>query len=103
MRNLSVEAYELMAEDHVVGLFFETPFCGTCQLAEQLLNLTFQALDSRNAPTYMCRAGEWKDYLSKWQIESVPCLMFVKNGRVLEKIYAFESVTKLYQLYQRYS
>lgn len=103
MKDLSVEAYELMAEDGAVGLFFKTPFCGTCQLAEQLLSITFQALDSRSVPTYECRAGEWKEYLNKWHIESVPCLIFIKNESILEKIYAFESVTKLYQFYQRYS
>ncbi|GGE48375.1 thioredoxin-like protein YusE [Pullulanibacillus camelliae] len=102
MKDLSVEAYETMSEDGVVGLFFKTPFCGTCQLAEQLLNLTFQALDGKGTPTYMCRAGEWEEYLSEWRIESVPCLIFVKDGQVLEKLYAFESVTKLYQLYQHY-
>jgi len=33
----------------------------------------------------------------------VPCLIFERNGRVLEKMYAIESVSKLFEQYQKFT
>jgi thioredoxin-like negative regulator of GroEL len=34
---------------------------------------------------------------NKFEIESVPCLLIIKDGEVLEMIYAFRSVPFLYE------
>jgi thioredoxin-like negative regulator of GroEL len=31
------------------------------------------------------------------EIESVPCLIFIKNGEIVDTIYAFQSVPYLYE------
>ena len=101
MEELSFSDYQTQSFKDI-ALFFKTPFCGTCQLAEQLLELTFQSMDGQPLPTFICRAEEWQTLIHEWQIASVPCLVFIKGQQVVEKLYAFESVTKLYQLYKTY-
>ncbi|WP_085522846.1 thioredoxin domain-containing protein [Tuberibacillus sp. Marseille-P3662] len=88
-------------EEQTLPLLFETPFCQTCQLAKKMIGLTEQAL-SRKVTTYVCRASEWEALVNEWKIESVPCLVFVRNHQFIKKVYAIESVTKLYQLYEQY-
>ena len=31
----------------------------------------------------------------KWEVESVPCLVFIEEGAIVNKIYAFQSVPYL--------
>ncbi|GGH75244.1 thiol-disulfide isomerase/thioredoxin [Pullulanibacillus pueri] len=102
MDELAIEAYKTNKPKGTHVLFFKTPFCGTCQLAEQLLTLTLETMNGKALPTFICRAEEWQAYIEEWQVESVPCLVFIKDGHVMQKLYAFESVTKLYELYKKY-
>lgn len=87
---------ELIKESEVRGLqeailFLHTPLCGTCKMAGQFLQIVEQipdvpeilALDLNLAPNM---AKEWK-------IESVPCLLIIKDSNVTDKMYAFKSVT----------
>jgi len=102
METLSMESYEKLSAVSVRVLFFTTPMCGTCQLAREMLKICLASLPNP-LPTYECRINEWKPYVQKWQIESVPCLIFERNGRVLEKMYAIESVSKLFEQYQKFT
>lgn len=77
-------------------IFFYTPMCGTCNLARQFINI----LEKLESPPKIYEAdinffnGET---VAKWQIESVPCLAIIKDGNIIDKLYAFESVTKIYE------
>ncbi|MBM7646414.1 thioredoxin-like negative regulator of GroEL [Scopulibacillus daqui] len=77
------------------GLFFVSPFCGTCQLAEQMLNIAIEAAEP-DFPVYKCRVSEWPETVAKLKVKSVPCLAIIKNNSKKLQVYAFESVTKLY-------
>lgn len=102
MEFLTMEKYENRATDSVQVLLFTTPLCGTCQLAKEMVTLCLASL-KKGLPTYECRVTDWQPYVQKWKITSVPCLLFEKNGEVLETVYAIESVPKIYKLYQEYS
>jgi thiol-disulfide isomerase/thioredoxin len=39
----------------------------------------------------------YPELAEKFQIESVPCLLFIKDGEMVEMIYAFNSVPFLYE------
>ena len=73
-------------------LYFYTPLCGTCQVASRMLlvveQLTDVALGKMNLNFF-------PDLAQSFSIESVPCLIFLKNGQPEETIYAFHSVPYL--------
>lgn len=77
-------------------IYLYTPMCGTCQMAGKMLTVVDELLKEsaiRKADlNYMPTLAE------QWNIESVPCLLFVQNGNVTEKIYAFHSVPYLLEI-----
>ncbi|WP_096188685.1 thioredoxin family protein [Evansella halocellulosilytica] len=76
-------------------IYFFTPMCGTCKLAHHFLTIV-ERLEM--IPTiYTVDLNYVKSFADKWQIKSVPCLVYVHNGEVINKLYRFESVTNVYQ------
>lgn len=73
-------------------LYFYTPLCGTCQVAGRMLEIVNQMVDveigKMNLNFYPGLAVEYA-------IESVPSLLFIRAGEVVETIYAFRSVPYL--------
>lgn len=80
--------------------FFISPLCGTCQLAEKMVKIVNELLPSMSL--YKCNVNAMPELVAHWQVESVPCLLLIKNGEVLEKIYAFRDVHFLYKLLSEY-
>lgn len=87
-------------QENAILLFF-TPFCGTCQLAERMLSITLEAKDDA-VPAYKCHVSEFQDEVEKWLIESVPCILFIQKGHLVKKLYAIESVSNLFSLYDEF-
>ncbi|MFA9556200.1 thioredoxin family protein [Evansella sp. AB-rgal1] len=83
--------------DEPIILFMTTPMCGTCQLARNFL-LVLEKVDNV-PPIYEVDVNYFKSYANSWEIESVPCLLYIL-GNSITKLYAFESVTKIYQFIQ---
>jgi thiol-disulfide isomerase/thioredoxin len=81
-------------------LYIYTPFCGTCQLARKMLE-TLEYIE--NPPTfYTINASLFPNFMQKYQIESVPCLLILNERNLLEKIYAFHSVPFLLEKMRKY-
>ena len=81
---------EAIAGEQVSLIYLYTPLCGTCQVAGKMLAVINELLPSlligKIDLNYM------PDLAEKWEIESVPCLLIFKMGRLEEKVYAFQSV-----------
>lgn len=74
-------------------LYLYTPLCGTCQLASKMLTVAAELM-----PEYtFCKVdlNYMPDIAEEWGIESVPCLAIIREGKLIEKIYAFYSVPYL--------
>jgi thioredoxin-like negative regulator of GroEL len=80
-------------ENKSTGLvYFYTPLCGTCQVASKMLlvveNMVKVDIGKMNLNYYA-------DLAKEFAVESVPCLLLVRQGNVTETIYAFHSVPYL--------
>ncbi|MCD5325187.1 MULTISPECIES: thioredoxin family protein [Pontibacillus] len=82
------------SENDVDFLFIHSPFCGTCHLARKMLE-TVEAI--KEVPLSELNAAVHPDFMWEYQIESVPCLLILRKGTTLEKLYAFHSVPYLYE------
>ncbi|MBS4195246.1 thioredoxin family protein [Lederbergia citri] len=91
---------EMIEQQETSILYFYTPLCGTCQVAGKMLSVVeqmFPKLSFGKADlNYVPEMSEL------FAIESVPCLIILKEGKVQEKIYAFQSVPYLHELISRY-
>lgn len=80
-------------------LYLFTPICGTCQVASRMLTVV-QELE----PTVELAKSDVnyiRELAEMFQVESVPCLLIFNKGELEEKIYAFQSVPYLLELFRR--
>ncbi|HEX6923438.1 MAG TPA: thioredoxin family protein [Bacillales bacterium] len=95
-----VEPEELKIDKGTKLIFFHTPLCGTCTEARKMLNIALEAV-SAEIPAYACDLNFSPGLAERWKIESVPCLLLFTDGTITERVYAFRSVSDLYQLLQK--
>jgi thioredoxin 1 len=77
-----------------VAVFFYTPLCGTCKLGERMLQVTTEL--NLNVNIKRVNLNYSPELAAEWEIQSVPCLLLLKNGEEIKKIFAFQSVDYLY-------
>jgi thioredoxin-like negative regulator of GroEL len=63
--------------------------CGTCQVASKMLQVIEQLVELDMGKMNL---NFYPDLAKEFEIESVPCLLFVDAGKVRETLYAFQSV-----------
>lgn len=80
-------------DHHTTGLvYFYTPLCGTCQVASKMLQVIAELVDFEIGKMNL---NFFPEVAKNFEVESVPCLLFIKEGQVIETIYAFHSVPYL--------
>jgi thioredoxin-like negative regulator of GroEL len=82
--------------DCTAAVLFYTPFCGTCQIAERMLEIVHAA--GVNVKLYKANINFTPKLRDEWQISSVPCLVLLQDGKPLRLEYAMRSVDHIYNL-----
>lgn len=75
-------------------VFVHSPFCGTCRIARKML-LAVEEMAGEELITEI-NAIVHPSFMQDYKIESVPCLLIIERGEVIERIYAFRSVAYIY-------
>ncbi|WP_373231514.1 thioredoxin family protein [Cohnella sp.] len=75
------------------ALFVHTPLCGTCKAVRRMLEVATEIVP--DIPIMAANVNHMPDMAQKFQIESVPCLMFKRKDGTWHKQYRFPSVTEL--------
>ena len=78
------------------AILFITVLCGTCKLAERMLDIVLATSIQTEIRTLNINyAPKLRD---AWKISSVPCLVILQNGEPAQFEYAMHSVDHLYRL-----
>jgi thioredoxin 1 len=96
MNEWTIEQWnEALHSGEKVAFYLYTPMCGTCAVASKMMEVIVQLLpDLQVGKANINFLGSLPiDY----QVESVPCLLIAEHGKVIQKIYAFQSVPYLYE------
>ena len=80
-------------------VYFYTPLCGTCQVASRMLQIIQELVTIEMGKMNL---NFHPDLAKTHAIESVPCLLFIKDGQVTEILYAFHSVPYLLEKIKEY-
>ena len=83
-------------EENLTAYYLYTSMCGTCAVASKMLDVVEQLLP--DLPIGKANINFTGTLPFDLQIESVPCLVIAKEGKITNKIYAFKSVPYLYDL-----
>jgi thioredoxin-like negative regulator of GroEL len=94
MEEWSAKELEKWGKEGSVAVFFYTPLCGTCKLGERMLQVITES--NPDLPVKKVNLNYSPELAEKWEIQSVPCLLLLKNGEEQKKIFAFQSVGYLY-------
>ncbi|MFS0576509.1 thioredoxin family protein [Sporosarcina sp. 179-K 3D1 HS] len=73
--------------------YLYTPMCGTCAVASKMMEVV--AAMKPALPIGKADLNYEQSLAVDYEIESVPCLLIQKDGRIEHKIYAFHSVPYL--------
>ena len=76
------------------AILFTSPLCGTCKVAERMLEIVAHL--GVPAQLYKANINFTPYFREQWQIRSIPALILIKNGKVIEQIYAMNSVDFVY-------
>ncbi|MTD31774.1 thioredoxin family protein [Planomicrobium sp. YIM 101495] len=85
-------------EQRMAMYYLYTPMCGTCQVASRMMDVVTKLVP--DLPVGKANLNFVIEAAEAYEIESVPCLLIVKNGELEKKIYAFQSVPYLYSMIQ---
>jgi len=78
------------------AVLFHTVFCGTCKLAERMLEIVQAA--GTAVPIHKININYSPGLRDAWKISSVPCLVLLDGGRPVRFEYTMRSVDHLYGL-----
>ncbi|MDD9267887.1 thioredoxin family protein [Paenibacillus sp. GCM10023248] len=87
------DKYQEQTESFAVFLF--TPFCGTCQVTERMLDIIMTM--QPGLPLYKSNINFLPQISREWQITSVPCIVIVERGKEKQMLYRMQSVDELYR------
>lgn len=94
LNSTEIEERYARAADAPFAIYFYTPMCGTCGIAEKMLSVIEAA--SPKLPLYKCNINFAPTLAQAWQITSVPCLALITEEAQVHKLYAMRSVPDLY-------
>ncbi|MER2108396.1 MAG: thioredoxin family protein [Solibacillus sp.] len=100
MNEWTREQWEECAErEPLTAFYLYTPMCGTCAVASKMMDVVEQLLP--NVAMGKANLNYTEQLAYDLQIESVPCLIVTRAGKVVDKIYAFQSVPYLYEILKK--
>ncbi|MEK5331495.1 thioredoxin family protein [Lysinibacillus sp. FSL W8-0992] len=100
MEEWSKEQWETAVKSgEKTAFYLYTPMCGTCAVASKMMDIIEQLLPQLKLGKANINFLEQIAY--DFQIESVPCLLVSDRGKVIDKVYAFQSVPFLYELLKK--
>ena len=90
---------EIVNSSDVNVIYGYTSMCATCKLAESFLDLAVQVVPLNVTKSDLNYS---ESFIKQYKIHSVPALLIFKDGTLQEEVYAFESVTKIVEIFKNY-
>jgi thioredoxin-like negative regulator of GroEL len=77
------------------AVYFYSPLCGTCHLAERMLRIALEV--GPCIPIFKININFSPQLMQQWNIQSVPCLCILQEGKLTNKISAIRSVDVVFE------
>jgi thioredoxin-like negative regulator of GroEL len=87
------EIQSALGAKETFALYLYTPLCGTCKVGEKMLQVVYAMNPS--LPLVKSDLNFLPELAQEWEVMSVPCLAIIKEGHLVNKVYALGSVVDL--------
>ncbi|MDR1928926.1 MAG: thioredoxin [Endomicrobium sp.] len=88
---------EVLLSSKLVLVDFWAPWCGPCKMLIPIIEKLSTEYEE-NVKICKINTDENVSLSARFQITSIPCLFFFKNGEILEKIFGFRSENDIKKL-----
>ncbi|MED1857880.1 thioredoxin family protein [Brevibacillus reuszeri] len=92
----AAELHDCIKKEQSFALFVFTPMCGTCKLAERMLEVTSEALPAIVIKKLNINVAH--GLAEQLMITSVPALLLFQKGELVARHFAIQSVAFLYEV-----
>lgn len=100
MQEWTLEQWEHTKKaEPLCAFYLYTPMCGTCMIATKMIEIIHQTLP--DIPMGKANLNFAEQIAYDYKVESVPCLLIAEDGEIREKIYAFQSVSYLFDKFNK--
>ncbi|WP_442604079.1 thioredoxin family protein [Paenibacillus sp. KN14-4R] len=95
MRELALTEIQrkLTTESDVFALFLYSPLCGTCHVAHRMLDVVLMM--EPELPLFKSNINLIPQLCEEWQVTSIPSIVILENGNLVNKFNRMESVERL--------
>ena len=95
----TTELSQLIQSNHRVIIFGYAPICATCEISYRMLRIVQDTLRFKFHSIDLNYHQEWVQH---HQVMSVPALLFIEDGEIVERTYAFKDVAHLYDKLKKF-
>lgn len=95
------EFYEIIKNDSVTVVDFWAPWCGPCKMLAPVLEEV--SLELKNIEFAKINVDEHQEAAGEYGIMSIPTLLVVKNGEILEELTGFRTKEALKEILSKYN
>ena len=88
----------IQAKEHYIVFGYAT-MCKTCDISETMLQVV---TEMRGIDYERLNLNFHKDLIEQFQIRSAPALLLFKNGKLVQEVYAFQSVPYLNEVIDQF-
>lgn len=93
------ETTENINENFTGYVYIYSNMCGTCMIAEKMLTVIETAFQPN---IWKINGNYFPEFLQINQVLSIPALLVYKNGKIVERVFAFKDVMYLRSLFLKY-
>ena len=96
----STEIFNIIQSKSRVIIFGFAPICMTCEISHRMLKIVQETLKFK---FYSIDLNYHQEWVQQEQLMSVPVLLLIEDGEIVDRIYAFRDVSYLFEKLENFT
>jgi thioredoxin 1 len=101
MNEIIIDEFQKQDPNILTVLVFGAEWCGPCRVVSPIMDKLMVKYQDKKVVFYHVNVDEQKKFTSDYSIRSIPMVLFVKAGKVMEKVLGATSSQKYEEIINR--